>query len=211
MTATKELNDFLLVELEQFAQDFIQDRATSLRSRGAVASRGLVNSLSYEARASAVNAGVEALISFEEHGRYIDMRSLQPAEGGADYISNLISWIEAKGLADQFITKYVTDRNLQKVPENVLRHIAFGIAKKRSQGKYKRTQWYNKAKTAQISALYDSILINIPDVLVEELKKGFDPNARSASLAKNRTAAGNTRYNYANTVKNRSRNEGYSL
>ena len=110
------------------------------------------------------------LIAFEENGRFIDMRRLQPGPAGTDYIANLIRWIEEKGLKEKMISNYVSRRKLKKVPERVLSYIAFGMARKRFNGKYKRTRWYNKAKSRQISQLYDDILAGLPEVLLRELK-----------------------------------------
>lgn len=169
--ARQALNAYLQRELEAFCAEFVRDRAAQLRSRKAVASGDLARSLAYEVRAQAVDAGVQALIAFEESGRFIDMRRLQPAEGGADYIANIIRWIEEKGLREKFVAGYVRRRNLKKPPERVMTYIAFGIARKRFNGKYRRTRWYNKSKTAKISELYDQILAGMPEVVLEELKK----------------------------------------
>lgn len=165
------VNEYLSAELQVFAAEFVRDRAASLRRRGAVASGDLAQSLAYEVRAQALGAGVQALIAFEESGRFIDMRRLQPAEGGADYITNLIGWIEKKGLKQKMIDGYMARRKLKTVPENVMTYLAFGIAKKRFNGKYKRTRWYNKAKTGQLAEVYDRVLAGMPDVVFEELKK----------------------------------------
>lgn len=174
------INDYLQAELEKFCADFIQDRAAQLRRRGAVATGDLANSLAYEVRAQAVNAGVEALIAFEEHGRFIDMRRLQPAEGGADYIANLISWVERKGLKEKMIRGYMRRRKLKTVPERVMTFLAFGIARKRFNGKYRRTRWYNKSKSAQISELYDEIQASMPDEVLEEIKNAIANSATTA-------------------------------
>lgn len=166
----QEINDYLRAEAEAFCAQFVRDRTAELRRRKAVASGGLANSLEYEVRAQALNAGVEVLLAFEESGRFIDMRRLQPGPAGTDYIANLIRWIEEKGLKEKMISNYVSRRKLKKVPERVLSYIAFGMARKRFNGKYKRTRWYNKAKSRQISQLYDDILAGLPEVLLRELK-----------------------------------------
>lgn len=168
------LSAYLQQELETFAAEFVANRAAALRSRGASATDQLARSLAYEVRAQAVDAAAQLLIAFEEHGRFIDMRSLQPPEGGADYIANIIRWIEAKGLTEKFVRGYVRKRGLKRPPERVMTYIAFGIARKRFNGKYRRRRWYNKSKSAQITELYDTVLAGMPDVVLEELKQGFD-------------------------------------
>lgn len=171
MSEREELNRYLKEVLEGFTTEFIQDRAAALRKRGAVASGSLARSLSAEVRGQAQGAGVMALIAFEESGRFIDMRRLQPAKGGADYVTEIINWIKEKGLEGKMIAGYTEKRGLVKLPERVLTYIAFGIIKKRANGRYKRTRWYNKAKTAKISALYDEVLAGLPEIVLEELKK----------------------------------------
>ena len=109
------------------------------------------------------------LIAFEEHGRFIDMRRLQPGPAGADYITQLIKWIEEKGLKEKMIQGYLRRRNLKKVPERVMTYLAFGIAKKRFNGKYRRTRWYNKSKSPRITELFDDILAGLPNMVLDEL------------------------------------------
>jgi hypothetical protein len=179
--AQKELDDFITAELEAYALEFIQDSAAQLRRRGAKASGELVNSFEHEVRAQSINAGIQLLMSFEDHGRFIDMRSLQPPEGGRDYILNIIRWMQNKGLTEKFIKGYMRRRKLKRVPERVLTYIAFGIARKRFSGKFRRTRWYNKRKTATVSVLFDNIRAGIPDIFLEELKRPITRTTRITS------------------------------
>ena len=199
MQTNAKLTDFLKAQAEEFCAEFVRDRAAALRARGAVASGDLARSLQYEVRAQAVDAGVQALIAFEESGRFIDMKNLQPAEGGVEYIQNIISWIQRKGLEEKMITGYTKKRNLERLPERVLTYIAFGIARKRFNGKYKRTRWYNKTYPAKITELYDTILANLPDMIAEEMKQGFDPrNSSVPGAGATRSGSGRTRvFDYA--------------
>jgi hypothetical protein len=168
--ARQQINEYLQAEGQAFCVEFIRDRAAALRQRKTDASGELSRSLEYQVRAQAMNAGVEVLIAFEEHGRYIDMRRLQPGSAGADYLTRLIKWIEEKGLKEKMIQGYMRRRKLKKVPERVMTYLAFGIVKKRFNGKYRRTRWYNKAKSRQITELFDDILAGLPAVVMEELK-----------------------------------------
>jgi|GEM_PF-1180953 len=194
----KNINAYLRAELEQFCADFVADRAAELRRRGKAVSGALANSFEYEVRAQALNAGIEALIGFEEHGRFIDMRRLQPPEGGADYIANLITWIDQAGLTAKMKRGYVKRRNLKTVPERVMTYIAFGIARKRLNGKYRRTRWYNKSKSAKISELYDQVLANMPEVIFEEIKAEFVRTSNGVRLTKTKGGSGGrtTRIDY---------------
>lgn len=166
-----EVEAYLRTELENWAAEFVRDRVAQLNRRNIKGSGDLANSLRAEVRGQAVDAAVQALVSFKEYGRFVDMRRLQPGEAGADYIANLISWIQRKGLADKFTRGYVRRRNLKKPPERVLSYIAFGIARKRSQGKYRRRRWYNKSKTAAINELYNDVQANMPEVIADQIKE----------------------------------------
>lgn len=168
-----EVTAYLREEVQAWAAEFVRDRVSSLRKQNATASGKLAQSLAYEVKGQAVDAAVQAVIAFEEYGRFIDMRKLQPPKGGADYIANLIDWIQRKGLAQKYIAGYVQKRNLKKPPERVLSYIAFGIARKRSNGKYKRRRWYNRGKTAAIAELYNDIQANMPEVIAQQIKESF--------------------------------------
>ena len=211
-----QLSAYLQQEMEVFAAEFVRDRIAALKRRRTNASGDLAKSLSYEVKAQTLSAATELLLAFEEHGRFIDMRRLQPAEGGADYIANIISWIEAKGLREKFVRGYMRNRKLKKVPERVMTYIAFGIARKRFNGRYRRTKWYNKFKSANITEMYDQIQAGLPDIVLEEMKRGFDPNQSTSSgtvlTSTRRPGSGRTRrFDYARDAKGRSREEGYTL
>jgi len=186
-----EVEIYLRTELETWAAEFVRDRVAQLNRRGIKGSGDLANSLRAEVRGQAVDAAVQALVSFREYGRFVDMRNLQPAEAGADYIANLISWIQRKGLDQKFIKGYVRRRNLKKPPERVLSYIAFGIAKKRSQGKYRRRRWYNKSKTASINELYNDVQANMPDIIAEQIAQELT-GVRSSNLKVRRKTTGGT-------------------
>lgn len=187
-----ELELYLRSELESWAAEFVLDRVAQLNRRGIKGSGDLANSLSAEVRGQAVDAAVQALVSFKEYGRFVDMRTLQPGEAGADYITNLVSWIQRKGLAEKFTRGYVRKRNLKKPPERVLSYIAFGIAKKRNQGKYRRRRWYNSSKTAAINELYNDVQANMPDIIAEQIADTLT-GVRSSSVKVKRKSSGSDR------------------
>ncbi|MEL6274276.1 MAG: hypothetical protein AAFU03_04080, partial [Bacteroidota bacterium] len=166
-------NAYLRNELDVWAKEFVQNRVSSLRSRKISSSRQLERSLAYEVRGQAVDAAVQAIIGFEEHGRFIDMRRLQPPEGGADYIANLIQWLERKGLAEKFTRGYVRRRNLKRPPDRVLTYIAFAMARKRFRGKFRRRRWYNRSKTAAVNELYNDIQANMPERIAQLIRESF--------------------------------------
>lgn len=173
----KELADYLYTQGREWAEQFIAGRRNYLRSRGIKATDELVQSLEYEVSnvlEEAVMTRIE--ISFEEYGRYIDLKALKTADGGGDYIEGLKGWIRAKGLESPMVDKYMQKRGLQKPPQNVLNYIAWGIVIKRKMS-YKRKQWWNKAKSAAITDLYNNVAAGLPDLVADEIKKAFKNQA----------------------------------
>lgn len=168
------INDYLRTEAEAWATQFIQDRVAFLRSRKIQSSGDLQRSLAYEVTSGVKAEGVAVLMSFEEYGRIIDMRRFSPPEGGGDYLLALQDWIKRKGLEQKFIRGYMRKRKLKKVPERVLTYIAWGIAKKRFNGKYRRRRWYNKSKSRAITELFRDISANMPELVAEQIKANMD-------------------------------------
>jgi len=171
--ANPEILQFLEQEATAWASEFVRDRVAFLRRRKIEATGELIRSLEFEVTAQAGRSVVELLLAFEESGRFIDMRRLQPPEGGADYIAALINWIQRKGLAEKFTRGYVRRRNLKQAPDRVLTYIAFGIARKRFNGKYRRRRWYNKNKSRSLSDLVNRIAANMPDAVFDELRNSL--------------------------------------
>ncbi|MEM7290060.1 MAG: hypothetical protein AAF412_06785 [Pseudomonadota bacterium] len=165
------IRDYLRSESQAWVTRFIEDRIAFLRRRGIQASGDLERSLQAEVIAGLRNAGVQTLIAFEEYGRIIDMRRFDPPEGGGDYLLALVDWIQRKGLADKMIKGYVRRRKLKRPPERVLTYIAWGIARKRFNGKYKRHRWWNKSKSAAITELFRDVAANMPEVVAEQVKQ----------------------------------------
>ena len=167
------IEEFLKKELEAWAVQFIQDRRAFLRRRKIRASGELDRSLETEVLGQAQREAVELLLAFEEHGRYIDMRRMQPPAGGGDYIFLLQQWIKKRGFEKEFIEKYMRRRKLRKVPRDVLNRIAWGIAVKRSNGRYRRRRWYNKPKSARITGLFNQVAANLPEIVADNITDQF--------------------------------------
>ncbi len=158
--------------MEEWAAEFISGRAAFLRKRKIQASGELINSLESEVNRAAAKEVAEVLISFTEHGRYLDMK-MNPPGGGEDYVGLIVNWIKEKGFEQKFISRYMEQRRLKKVPEKVLVYIAWGIVRKRTSGKFRRKAWWNKAKTGAIADLYNQVAANIPDKISEQIQNQF--------------------------------------
>jgi hypothetical protein len=175
MDATAEIKSFIQSELQLLAQEFIKQRVAALQSRKIVASGDLKNSMEFEIINQAKGEAIEMLLAFEEHGRYIDMRTLKPPTNfGNPYISLIEEWIRKRGWEQKFTDKFMANRpHLRKVPKNVLNQIAWGIAVKRGNGKYRRKKWWNASKTAFISDTFNQIAAGIPDIAAKTIKEAF--------------------------------------
>jgi len=172
--ATAEIKSFIQSELQLLAQEFIKQRVAALQARKIVASGDLKESMGFEIVNQAKGEAIEMLLAFEEHGRYIDMRSLKPPTNfGNPYISLIEEWIRKRGWEQKFIDKFMQSRKLSNVPKNVLNQIAWGIAVKRGNGKYRRKKWWNASKTAFISDTFNQIAAGIPDIAAKTIKEAF--------------------------------------
>lgn len=171
------IKDYLRTESQAWVTRFIEDRIAYLRRRGIKAAGDLERSLQAEVLAGLRDASVQTLIAFEEYGRIIDMKRFDPPEGGADYLLGLISWIKRTGREQKMVRGYMRKRNLKRPPERVLTYIAWGIAKKRLNGKYRRRRWYNKSKSAAISELFRDVAANMPEQVAKEITQLFDQSS----------------------------------
>lgn len=167
------LKQFIQEEMTKWAAEYIATRKAYLLKRKISASGELIRSLEFELNAQASREAVEMLLAFEEHGRFVDMKGLQPPEGGGEYIAGLVDWMQRKGLADRFTERYMERHKLRKVPERVLVYIAWGIALSRTD-KYKRRAWYNKSRSGATIDLFNNVAAGIPDIVGGQIKKQFD-------------------------------------
>ena len=172
------IDDHIAHELTTWAADFVRQRAEFLRRRKYEATGTLTQSIEYELVRAAQRNAVEVLIAFEDHGRFIDMKSLTPAEGGTDYILALQAWVERKGFVNRFTQGYMKRHNIKTVPADILSRIAWGIAVKRSTGKMRRRRWWNKSKTAAIYDAFNKVAASLPPVAAQEVAKSFGDTSR---------------------------------
>lgn len=159
---------FVAEQAQIWADDYVGRSGADLRRRKIEAKGELIREFFSEVVASNQKEAVEILMSFPDHGRYIDMRTMKPAKGGEDYINRLVEWIKDKGFEDKFSGRYTERRNLKRIPERALVYIAWGIAAKRSE-KYRRKAWWNKRKSAAITDLYNTVAAGLPDVVADQI------------------------------------------
>jgi hypothetical protein len=160
-----------------FVEQFVEQRRAALKKRKAVSTGELVASLEYDVVKKATQDALSILIAFEDSGRFIDMRpsSRHHDQWGRNAIDRIADWVARKGVSS-FIDGYLKRRKyLPREFQKLLLSIAWGIAIKRTSGKFRRTVWWNKAKTAGIAQLVNQIAAALPDTtagtIVDNLKK----------------------------------------
>ena len=112
-------------------------------------------------------------VGFEEYGRWLDMRKIDPAAGGEAYLEALAKWLMDKGLYQRRLARYLEKRGLVQADKNALKNMAWAVAKKRDQRPRAR-RWYNKSKGA-IDDLFNAIAADLPQVVLDQLKSSFKP------------------------------------
>lgn len=168
--AIAQLADLIENESRIWVQEYIRVRQATLRKRGINASEKLIHSFAYSLTKSLNTAVTNTIeLSFEDYGRFVEMKRMDVPAGGADLIANLAAWIVKKGFQEKFQRSFMTKRGLKKPPQDMLNKMAWGIAIKRSKG-YRRRAWYAKSKTAAITDLFNQVASNIPDLVLQELK-----------------------------------------
>ena len=162
-------------ESEVWVKEYIQNRKTVLEKKRAKVSGELISSLQYaltQVTSGAVTNTIE--IAFAEHGRFVDIKKLKPAAGGEDYLAELAKFIVEKGLYQKMVQRYIETRKLRKAPPNVLQNLAWAMAKKRAERTPKRTKWYASSSTGAVSDLFNRVAAGLPDIIIKELKHGFE-------------------------------------
>lgn len=171
--ALKELTGFIEAESRRWVQEYIANRRSTLQRRGIQASGQLRDSFAYTLTKSLSEAVTNTLdLAFEEHGRFVEMKRLNVPAGGSEFLENLAGWIVKKGLFSRFSRGFIQKRKLKTLPPNALNQMAWGIAVKRSKG-YRRRAWYAKSKSAAVTDLFNRVAAGLPDIVVDELKRGF--------------------------------------
>ena len=172
--AIKQLTLHIEEESRKWAAEYVAGRRAFLSSRKISTSGALSESLGYE-----ISQGLEGqiktslVLTFEDHGRFVDMKRLNPPGGGGDYIAALADWIVRKGLEQKFVSAFVRRRKLKAPPKDVLNRMAWGIAINRTKKYRRRSAWYARSKSAAITDLYNRVAAGLPDLVADEIKKAF--------------------------------------
>lgn len=166
MKEVQAINDLIGRVMEEWAAQFIERRRKYLSER-IQASGELSNNMASQVDRQARADGVQLLMSFPDHGRFIDMRRLDRAEGGEELVTAIEDWIREKGQEAKMVRKFMRKHGLKTVPSDVINRIAWGIV--RSPRK-RRRRWYNKPKSGAITDLYNMVAEQLPDEVIRQQK-----------------------------------------
>lgn len=164
-----DLNDYTAETLRAWAADFRTGRVAWLRGRNISATGALASSIAESV--SRQEGAVTLEMSFEDHGRFIDMKqsSISHDKWGRDGITRLEAWVRKRGV-ERFRAGYLRKRKyLPKGEQKLVNSIAWGIAINRTKGKFKRKQWYNKPKSAAITELYNQVAAGMLDIVADNM------------------------------------------
>ncbi len=172
--ALTQINEYLHSQGLAWAKEFIAGRKAWLEKKGIRASGTLLSSLQQEVTETLEGAArVQIDILFADRGRYIDLKRQRVPAGGGDYIAELEKWIEEKGLRERFTQRYLRNRKVRRAPETVLNQLAWAVAKSRHERYRRRSAWYNKAKAASVTDLYNQVAAGLPEKVAQEIKNAF--------------------------------------
>jgi len=172
-SAIEELTALIDTVGREWVQEYIRIRAATLRKRKVDTSGKLIESMQYALTKTANSAITNTIeLAFEDYGRYIEMKRLNVAEGGQEFIDSLAAWIIKKGFVQKWQPAFLEKRKLKTAPQNIANQMAWGIVKNRNKG-YRRRAWYAKSKSAAVSDLFNRVAAEIPELILNELKAAF--------------------------------------
>ncbi len=166
----------------EFARVLMKQRIAKLSKKKSISTGNLIKSFKVEEIRAAGDEAFSVAIAFSDSGRFIDMRPTsihyKRGKGGNDFINNLANWI-TRNDSEKFIANWMKKRGItstKQSKEAIINSIAFGIAMSRTEGKFKRTVWWNKAKTASIANLVNDLAAKLPLTAKENIVNAFQNN-----------------------------------
>lgn len=173
----EQLLNYLKTKADEFGHKYASGRIAFLQKRKIAVTNDLINSIAVETKIAFEKATVETIIAFEDSGRFIEMKGLNPSAGGSDYLLAVEAWIQKRGwekFEKKFEQKYGEVLNQYKG----IRRLAWAIIRNRNNRKFKPKRWHTKARAAQLGELYNSILAGMGDIVTNEIKGAFGDLAK---------------------------------
>lgn len=161
--------EFINQVLTDFARQLIASRIRQVRGQKAIASKELLRSYEYEIRKATVQQTGMALIAFEQHGRFLDMKRANRKNRQIP-IDELKKWIKEIGI-ESFKRVPTTDSKQPLTGQRLLNALAWGIALKiKKRGRYKKRKPLQRGTESLIENLIDELREGFLDRTVDEIK-----------------------------------------
>jgi hypothetical protein len=168
-----DIKTFIKTELVTFGIEYQAQRKAFLAKKISATGQ-LSDSIAATVDAESRADTVAMMLSFEEYGRYIDMKRLKAVvpRGGQDseYVRAIEDWIRARGWEDKFIEKFKQIHNLRVTTPQMLGQIAMGIAIQRAK-RVRPKRWFNNSKTAGFADVFNRVAAGLPDKAADVLVK----------------------------------------
>jgi len=185
--AMQEFDAKLLDTIEQvadyFAERTVQEWIQNIKKKKIVNTRQLLNSLDSDTRADLGRMVTVMQFSFEEYGRYLDIKKKRWTEQPP--VGKILEWVEKKGLASFGPDPY-PNKTKPKTPERRKNEIAWGIARsiaiKRTGPK--RKPWFQSTLYKSLNVLYEELSLGVQDRTVEDMKAALTDRLKRGSSIK---------------------------
>lgn len=162
-----EINQTLADVGDEWAKTYLANRVKYLQKQKTQASGELEASLAHEIQTKgAEGAAVSLLIAFANHGRIVDMKRVQHDKWGRNAIERLEDWIIRKGVQN-FVHGFLQKRKIRSAPQSLVNQMAWGIARARTGGKFRRKAWYAKSSAGAVNDLYNQVAVATTDKAAE--------------------------------------------
>lgn len=158
--------DFVNTVLLRFAQQVIKLRVHNVKETKSIASRGLLESHRYEIVKATVQQAAQAIFSFQEHGRFLDMRRIDTTRQRP--VEEIKEWIKTIGL-DAFKNLPTAPNGREPIGQDkLLNDLAWGIVKKKQQKKSKRRKM-QKGFQDVLDDLIDDLMEGYQQIAIDEV------------------------------------------
>jgi hypothetical protein len=170
----QELQDSIMKVADDWAKKFLEARINRLRKNKMDSSGDLIRSLEYALEGGrAESEATRLLVAFNDYGRIAEMRNISHDKWGRNAMTRLEDWIVRKGVGN-FVYGFMQRRGLKTAPKGILNQIAWGIMVSRSHNKFRRNPWYNKAKSAAVTDLYNQVAASMLDRSADVISNNFN-------------------------------------
>jgi len=158
--------DFVNTVLLRFAQNVVALRIKNVQATKSVASGGLLRSHEYEIRKATVQQAAQAIFSFQEHGRFLDMRRIDTTRQRP--VEEIKEWIRTIGLAAFKKLPTAPEGRAPIGQDRILNDLAWGIVKKKQKKRSKRRKMQTGFEDL-LDDLTDDLLEGYQDIAIDEI------------------------------------------